>query len=113
MQNVLVALLMLEPLTNLVAGLARRRNIEPIAARSVLSARRDHLNDVARLQAIFKRHKTVVYLRTDAAVADIGVHQIGEVERRGARGKLLHVALRRKDIDLVLEHVQPNALKEF
>ena len=47
MQNVLVALLVLEPLTDLVARLSRSGDIEPVTARPVFPARRHHLDDVA------------------------------------------------------------------
>ena len=46
-------------------------------------------------------------------MADIGVHEIGEVERRRTGGKLLHIALRRKDVDLILEDIKSNALEEL
>ena len=46
-------------------------------------------------------------------MADVGVHEIGEVERRSTSGKLLHIALRRKDVDLILEDIKSNALEEL
>ena len=104
---------MLEPLANLVARLPRGGHIEPVATRPVLPARRYHLDDVARLQSILQRHQAIVDLRTNAAVANVGMHEIGEVERRCASRKLFHVTLRREDIDLILEHIKPDAFKEL
>ena len=46
-------------------------------------------------------------------MADVGVYEIGEVERRSTSGKLLHIALRRKDVDLILEDIQSNAFEEL
>ena len=47
MCDVLVLLLVLEPLANLVSRLSRCNNREPVAARSMLPACRHHLNNVA------------------------------------------------------------------
>ncbi len=74
---------------------------------------RDDLDDVAVLELVVERHEPVVDLRADAAVADVGVDAVGEVERRGARRQFLDVAFRREDEDLVLEDVELHALDEL
>jgi hypothetical protein len=71
------------------------------------------LDDVAVLQPVVQRHEAVVDLGADAAVADVGVDSVGEVERRRAGRKVLDLALRREDEDLVLEDVELDALDEL
>ena len=52
-----------------------------------------------------ERDEPPVDLGADALVPDVGVDAIGEVERRRAAGQLFDLALRREDVDLVLEDV--------
>ena len=113
MGDVLVAFLMLEPLSDLVARLTRRNNRQPVAARAVLATRGHHLNDVARLEPILKRHETIIYLRPNTAVPNIRMDEISKVERRSSRSKLLHITLRRKHVHLILEDIQADAFKEL
>ena len=113
MGDVLVALLALEPLTDLLARVARGHEVEPVARRAVRALRRDDLDDVAVLQLVVERHEAVVHLGADAGVADLGVDAVGEVERRGAGRHVLHVALGGEDEDLVLEDVELDALDEL
>ena len=54
-----------------------------------------------------------VDLRADAAVADVGVDLVGEVERRRARRQRLDLALGREDEDLVLEQVDLQGVHEL
>ena len=79
----------------------------------MLPARRHHLNDIPRLQAVLQWDEAIVHLRTNTAMPNIGVDEIGKVEWRGASGELLDVSLRREDIDLVLEDVEAHPLKEL
>ena len=79
----------------------------------MLAARRDHLNDIARLQAVLEWDEAIIHLRTDAAVPNICMHEIRKVEWRGASGELLDVSLRRKDVDLVLEDVEAHPFEEL
>ncbi len=112
-RDVLVALLALEPLADLLAGMAGGDDVEPVARRAVGALGGDDLHDVAVLQPVVKRHEPVVDLGADAGVSDLGVDAVGEVERRGARGQVLDLALGREDEDLVLEDVQLDALDEL
>ena len=79
----------------------------------MLAACGDNLDDVTRFQPILERHESVVDLCADAAMPDIGVDQIGEVEWRRAGGQLLHIALRSEHVDLILEDIESDPLKEF
>src|SRR6185503_19658597 len=74
-----------EPLANLVAGARRSREREPIARRAApRSLRREDLDEVSALQAVVQRDDASVHFRAHRAVADVGVHRIGEVDRRRA-----------------------------
>ena len=94
MDDVLVAVLALEPLADLLAGVAGADDVQPVARRPVLALGRDDLDDVAVLEPVVERDEAVVDLRADRPVADVGVDAVGEVERRRARRQVLDVALR-------------------
>ena len=111
--DVLVALLALEPLADLLARVARPDHVHPVAGGPVLPLRRDDLDDIAVLEAVVERDEPVVHLRPDAAVADVGVDPVGEVERGRAGRKVADVALRGEDEDLVLEDVELDPLDEL
>ena len=60
-----------------------------------------------------QRNDLPVDLRAHAAVADVGVDLVGEVERRGAGAERLDLALRREHEHLVLEEVCLERLSEL
>ena len=68
--------------------------------RLVLLGRED-LDEVAASAAVMQRHDAAVDLRAHRAVADVGVHRVGEVDRGRAGGERLELALRREDVHLV------------
>ncbi len=111
--DVLVAILALEPLPDLLAGVAGLDDLHPVARRAVLALGRHDLDDVAVLEPVVERHEAVVDLGPDRAVADVGVDPVGEVERRRAGRQVLDVALRGEHEDLVLEDVELDALDEL
>ena len=57
------------------------------------------------LQPVGERHDAAVDLGPDAAVADVGVDGVGEIDRRRPGRQALHLALGREDVDLVVEQV--------
>src|SRR6185503_7568785 len=111
--DVLVAVLALEPLADLFPGVGGPDDVHPVARRAVLALRRDDLDDVAVLQAVVERDEPVVDLRPDRPVTDIGVDPVGEVERGRAGRQVLDVALWGEHEDLVLEDVELDALDEL
>ena len=113
MDDVLVALLALEPGPDLLAGVAGPDDVQPVARRSVLALGRDDLDDVAVLEPVVERDEPVVDLGADAAMADVGVDPVGEVERRRAGRQVLDVAARGEHEDLVLEDVELDPLDEL
>ena len=60
-----------------------------------------------------QRHHLAVDARSDAAVPDVGVDRIGEVERGGALGKRLDLAFRREDVDLLRVEVDLQVVDEL
>ena len=48
-----------------------------------ITIRREDLAGVARVQLVAERDQATVDPSTDAGVADLGVHRVGEVDRRG------------------------------
>ena len=74
---------------------------------------RDDLDAVAVFQLGAQRHQLLVDLDRHAAVADIGVHRVGEVDRGGAARQRHDLALRREDVDLVREEVDLEMFEEL
>ena len=75
--------------------------------------RGDDLDCLTVLQLRAQRRQTPIDLGGDAAVADIRVHRVGEVDHRGAARQSQDLALRREDVDLVREKIDPHALEEL
>ena len=73
----------------------------------------DDLDAVAVAQLGAQRHQLAVDLRRDAAVADVGVHRVGEVHRGGAARQRHDLALGREHVDLVGEQVDLDVLEEL
>ena len=82
-------------------------------ARAALALGGHDLDDVARLQLVVQRHDLAVHARADAAVADVGVDLVGEVQRGRARGQRLDLALGREDEDLVLDQLAAQLVGEL
>ncbi len=110
----LVASLLGEPAADLVAGARRFDEAEPVAGRS--GARRlggEDLHQVAVVQGRFERDEASVDPRSYRAVADLGVHRVGEVDGRGAGRQRYHIALRREDEDFVAREVEAQRFEEL
>ena len=75
----------LEPRLDLVARPRRLDQRQPVARRAALALGGQHLDDVARAQLVGQRDDLAVDLGADAAVTDVGVDLVGEVERGRAR----------------------------
>ena len=73
----------------------------------------DDLDAVAVAQLGAQRHQLAVDLGRDAAVADVGVHRVGEVDRGRAARQRQDLALGREDVDLVGEEVDLDVLEEL
>ena len=111
-EHVLFLALLAEPLLDLVLGARRLDDREPVERRPRARLVDEHLDDVAVLELEVERDDLAVDLRADAVVADVGVHLIGEVERRRAGGQREHVALGREDEHLRLEQIELEVLHE-
>ena len=103
--DVLVALLALEPLLDLDAGLIGLADVQPVAARALGRFGGQDLDDIAVVQRRVVAGDAVIDLRADHGVADGGMDGVGKVDGRGAGGQGDDLALGRKDEDLVVEHV--------
>ncbi len=108
-----LAPLLLEPLPDLVARAGARDELQPVARGSLRRLGGEDLDDVARLQPVGERDDAAVDLGSDAAVADVGVDGVGEIDRSRARGQALDLALGREDVHLVVEQVDAQRLHEL
>ena len=103
-----------EPLADLVAGPRRGDDLQPVARRAGGGdLRGDDLDGVARVQLGVEREQPAVDPGADAAVTDLGVDRVGEVDRRRAGRQGDDLALRREDVDLVLLEVDLERLEEL
>src|SRR3954463_9078350 len=73
---------------------------------------RDDLHLITVLQLDPQLYHAAVDLGPDAAVADLRVHGVGEIDRRSTAGQGDEVALGREAEHLVLEHLQLGVLKK-
>lgn len=94
--DVLVTGLQLEPMDDLGPGPRggdiAQVGVQPVAARAAVLAGND-LHLLAGLQAVVQRHDAPVDLGATAVVADLGMHPVGEVQRRRALGQVDGVAV--------------------
>src|SRR5439155_14223734 len=97
---------------DLVPGIRRHDVTQPVAA-WLVPGRRDDLNDVAVLEPRSQRHHLSVDARPDALVADISVDPVGEINRRRASRKRLHLAAWRKRVDLFWIELDFQVLNEL
>ncbi len=76
-------------------------------------ARGDHFHRLPAGQLGAQRHQLLVHARSHRAVADVGVHRIGEVERSGVARQRQDLALGREQVDLVREQVDLDIVQEL
>ena len=74
---------------------------------------RDDLDRLAVAQHGAQRHQAPVHLGGDAAIADVRVHGVGEIDDGRAARQAQDLALGREHVDLVGEQVDLDALEEF
>ena len=115
--DVLRALTLAEPLTDLGAGVVgvqvAQGGGEPVAAWAPGGTAGDDLNDVAVVEGGGEVDEATVDLSADARVAEFSVDTKGEVQGSGARGHILEFATGRIDEDLVLENVSLEGFNEL
>ena len=111
--HVLGALLLLEPLADLVLCIAGLDDVQPVAARPLGGRGGQHLDDVAGLRLAVDRHDHAVDLGADHLVADARVNGVGKVDHRRALRQDDDIALRREDKDLVAEDVDLERIHEL
>src|SRR6266542_2701862 len=97
LDGVLAALLG-EPLPDLVARPRCLDDRQPVPRRTGVGCLGgEDLDRLAVLERVLQRHQPLVDARAHAAVADLGVHGVGEVDRGRARRELEDVALGGED----------------
>ena len=86
-------------------------DLEPVGFR-LLVFRGDNFDPVARLKLRVQTHDLAVHLRTDTAIANLGVNGIGKVDRCGARRHGFHIPFRSKNVNLVVIEIEFEPLHE-
>src|SRR5215211_8147145 len=102
---------LVEELPDLVPRASALDDGQPVAAWARVPAR-DYLDPVTRDELGVEGDDTVVYLGPDGAVADLGVHVVGEIYGRRRARKADHIALGRKDEDLIGDELTLQRLHE-
>ncbi|MNJ69250.1 hypothetical protein D3C77_655790 [compost metagenome] len=74
--------------------------VEPVAAGRPALLAGDDLHLLAGLQGVGERHDPAIDLGAPAVMADLGVHAVGKIKRRGALGQVDGVTVRG-------EHIHP------
>ncbi|MCO5556192.1 hypothetical protein L7F22_009736 [Adiantum nelumboides] len=110
----LLAALLGEPLLDLGLGPRRLGDLQPVPrGPGVLGLRGEDLDDVAGRQLPLQGDELAVDPGADAAVPDLGVHGVGQVDRGGAGGQRDDVALRREHEDLPRGEVEAQRVEEL
>ena len=73
---------------------------------------RDDLDDLAIRQRAGQRHDAPVHARAAAAVSQVGMHVVREIERRGARRQVHDFTLGRERVDAILEQLGAHLVEE-
>ena len=103
-----------EPLADLAARPRRVDELQPVEARPrPLDLAGEHLDGVPRAQHRVEGRQAAVQAGADAAMADLGVDRVREVDRRRPGRERHHLALRGEDEDLVLLEVDLQGLHEL
>ncbi|MNV71173.1 hypothetical protein D3C71_1641810 [compost metagenome] len=103
--DVLLALLLLEPLLDLASGMRRLGDLEPIPARPVGMLRGQDFDNITGLEFMIERDNPSVHLRADGAVADLRMNAERKIKRHGARRQLDDFPFRGEHEDEVGEKV--------
>ena len=99
---------------DLVAGPRALDEGQPVAARpGTLRLGGEDLDDVAVVEGALQRDQPAVDPGADAAVADLGVHGVGEVDRGRAGRQGDDVALGGEDVDLGGLEVEAQRVQEL
>ena len=90
--QIFLALVFLEPGTDLVLGLWGFNELEPVAVWSAAVFGAQDLDGIAGLQLVIEWHDLAVDFCADALVTDLGVDTVSKVKRRGAGWQLVDFA---------------------
>ncbi len=108
----LVALLGAKVRADLGPRARRADEVEPVLVRMLVRARQ-HLDDVPVPQLVPEGLHLAVDLRAGDAIPELRVDLVGEVHGRRAPREDADIALRREDVDLVLEEVDLHPFEEL
>src|SRR5690606_20884143 len=108
------AALLGEPLPDLVAGSSAFHEVQPVAARAgVVGLGRDDLHGLPVVQLAVEGNQTAVDAGPHRAVADLGVHRVGEVDGGGALRQGDDVPAGGEDEDFLHRQVEAERLQEL
>ena len=106
------ALVQVDPLADLAAGVRRLDEAEPVAAGRVAFVG-ENFDHVAADDLMAQRNHLAVHFCAHALVADFGVHGISKVDWRGAAGQLQNPAFGREGVNFDRRQIHFQAWTEI
>ena len=107
-----IALEVFQQLTDLGARLRADDKVQPGGIRTC-ARRGNNFDSLTAGERLRQWIGLAVDARADAGMADIGMHRIGEVHRRGASGQFDNAPFRGENVNLIGEQIGFNALNKF
>ena len=111
--DILLSTFLLEPGADLLGGSGGLDETEPVTAGTMRPLGSEDLNDVTVLKRIVERHHPAVGLGPDAAVPDLGMDPVSEVDRGRTTRQGEYITLGGEDEDLVAKHVDLDRIHEL
>ena len=103
--DILFLAFLFEPGFDLVAGIGRTGNVDPVTAGAGSLFAGDDLHDIAVGQLVIQRHDAPVHLGADTAVAYIRMDPVRKVDGHGTHRQVDDIATGREHKDLVRKDV--------
>jgi len=99
-------------MADVIPGLARSREFEPILFGRLAGARED-FDRIAVFQSMSKRHQPTIHLRTGAVRADLAMDRVGEIDRSGSTREIDDFSGGREDEYFVREEIELHGVEKF
>ena len=103
--DILFLAFLFEPGFDLVAGIGRTGNVDPVTAGTGSLLAGNDFHNIAVGQLIVQRHDAPVYLGADTAVTYISMNTVCEVDRHGTHRQINHIAPGSKHKDFVCKDI--------
>ncbi len=107
-----IAFEVFQQLADLGAGFGADNKVQPCRVRTC-ARRGNDFDGLAAGERLRQRIRLSVDAGTHAGMADIGMHRVREVDRRGTGGQLDNAPFRCENVNLIREEIGFNAFDKF